>query len=127
MKKIILPLPIFFILFANAQTKKEEKFVESNNYILTSNTGILMQKYYLDTKAVIYSHEKELGENFNKLLILNQKEYRKAIKDNLWKDDLSKQDKETAKVVYLNNLTSKLENYKLEVLEKLDNILQNKK
>ncbi|WP_294233637.1 hypothetical protein [uncultured Chryseobacterium sp.] len=40
MKKIILPLPIFFILFANAQTKKEEKFVESNNYILTSNTGI---------------------------------------------------------------------------------------
>lgn len=61
------------------------------------------------------------------MLILNQKEYRKAIKDNFWKDDLSKQDKETAKVVYLNNLTSKLENYKLEVLEKLDNILQNKK
>lgn len=129
------PLFIVFTIIAfistNAQSKqvkKEEKFVENNNYVLTSNTGILMQKYYRETKATIYSYEKELGEeNFNSMLNFNQQEYRKATKDNTWRDDLSKQDKESARTVYLANLTSRLDSYKVTVLEKLEDVLESKK
>ncbi|MCF2219651.1 hypothetical protein H9Q08_10055 [Chryseobacterium sp. PS-8] len=128
MRKTFFLLGVCFISSISAQVKKEEKFIENNNYVSTSNAGILMQKYYRETKAVIYSHEKDLGEeNFNKMLIFNQKEYWEATSDKFWRDDLSKVDKESAKIVYLSKLTSRLENYRLDVLEKLNDILEEKK
>ncbi|GAA4162440.1 hypothetical protein GCM10022217_29870 [Chryseobacterium ginsenosidimutans] len=115
----------------NAQEKKEKKikqFEETKNYISTSPIGIQRDRYYNETKATILSYSKELGEeNLNLLLNFNKAEYGKAVKDNIWKNDSSKQDKETANIVYASNLTSRLENYKLNVLEKLEDILKNKK
>ncbi|WP_415326499.1 hypothetical protein [Chryseobacterium sp. MMS23-Vi53] len=84
-----------------------------------------MKKYYDDTKSIILTHEKELGEeNLNMMLNFNKNEYRKAVKDNVWRDNLSKQDKETAKTIYATNLSSKLDSYKVIVLEKLDDLLK---
>lgn len=133
MRKIIYCAAIIYcsVMSINAQEKKEKKikqFEETKNYISTSRSGIESDRYYNETKATILSHSKELGEeNVNLLLNFNKTEYGKAVRNNIWKNDASKQDKEVANIVYASNLTSKLENYKLNVLEKLNDILESKK
>ena len=136
MKKIISIIVILLTITANifnAQSKKEKKFEEYNNYIPTNSLGIQMKKYYNDTKLIILSHEKELGEeNLNLMLNFNRSEYGKAVKSNnssrfLSQQTMSQQTMQASNTVYSTNLISKLDLYKVNVLEKLDEVLQSGK
>lgn len=126
MKKIsIIAVLICTINIFNAQSKKEKKFEEYNNYIPTSPLNIQMTKYYDDTKSIILSHEKELGEeNLNMMLNFNRKEYGKAVKSNNNSQFLSRETMQSSNLVYSTNLISKLDLYKTNVLEKLDEVLE---
>src|SRR5690349_15628908 len=109
-KNIVLLFILSSITALDAQEKKEEKFIESNNYILTSNAGILMQKYYRNTKATINSYKKELGEDrVNMMLNFNQKEYYKAIKYDQSRYFQSSPEVKISEIVYETDLVSKLE------------------
>lgn len=129
MKKLtciaVLLFSIGIVPAQKQKVKKQKKFEENYNYISTSSIGIQMQKYYSEVKAIIQLHEKDLGEEkLNLMLNFNKSEYSDATKNNVWKTNSSKLDKESANILYATNITSKLDSYKITVLEKLADILK---
>ena len=125
MKKIcLIAILIFTANIFSAQSKKEKKFEESSSNIPNNSLQIQMNKYYDDTKSIILSHEKALGtENLNMMLNFNKKEYSNAVKSNNYTQFLSREAMQANNLVYSTNLISKLDSYKTNVLEKLDEVL----
>ncbi|AZA65741.1 hypothetical protein EG345_14180 [Chryseobacterium carnipullorum] len=72
-------------------------------------------------------NEKNLTEsNLNTLLIFNQKEFYNAVKGDQFRTYVGGQDGKSSDLVYVTNLTSKLDLYKDTVLEKLNSLLSGK-
>lgn len=128
MKKIsIIIICICTANIFNAQAKKEKKFEESSPSISTNPLHIQMNKYYDDTTSIILSHAKELGaENVNMMLNFNKEEYRNAVKSNNYTQFLNWETMQANNLVYSTNLISKLDSYKTNVLEKLEEVLATK-
>ncbi|AYZ11331.1 hypothetical protein EGY05_05040 [Chryseobacterium arthrosphaerae] len=131
MKKIICFLSVILsFTVICAQVKKEKKFVEIYNSAPESYSNPILdlqKKYYMEMKSSILQNEKELGEsNVNAMLIYNQDEFYKAVRNSNSKFGMNSQQTKTADLVYSSNITSKLDLYKDMVLEKLHSLLAGK-
>ncbi|MDN5478722.1 hypothetical protein [Chryseobacterium carnipullorum] len=130
MKKIICFLCIAgSVSLISGQAKKEKKFVETHHAISYSHSRIadLQNRYYSEVKNSILQNEKNLTEsNLNTLLIFNQKEFYNAVKGDQFRTYVGGQDGKSSDLVYVTNLTSKLDLYKDTVLEKLNSLLSGK-
>lgn len=140
MKKVFLLIFIIgtfsFTYAQSKQSKKPMEFIEtyqlnvypsSNSYVVTTQN-----RYYLETKSMIVSKQKELGkELLNEMLIYNQAEFNKAIKiqsefnkaikdKNLRATNMTDRDYEFAKMRYESRLVARLDSYRMKVLNKLD-------
>ncbi|MGG7467160.1 hypothetical protein ACVVIH_24315 [Chryseobacterium arthrosphaerae] len=131
MKKIICFLSVILsFTVVCAQAKKEKKFVEIYNSAPENYSNPILdlqKKYYLEMKSSILQNEKTLGEsNVNAMLIYNQDEFYRAIRNGNSKFGMNSQQTKTADLVYSSNITSKLDLYKDTVLEKLHSLLASK-
>lgn len=133
MKKIFLTIcMISAFSFTYAQSKKVKKtkeFVETynlNGYSSPNSYVVSTQhRYYLETKGIIVAKQKELGKEMsNEMLIYNQAEFYKAIKDeNLIATNMTSRDYEFAKTMYESSLIARLDSYRMKVLDKLDHYI----
>ncbi|MGN7866121.1 hypothetical protein [Chryseobacterium sp. 22458] len=128
MKKIICFLSVILsFTVVCAQAKKEKKFVEIYNSAPENYSNPILdlqKKYYLEMKSSILQNEKKLGEsNVNAMLIYNQDEFYRAIRNGNSKFGMNSQQTKTADLIYASNITSKLDLYKDMVLEKLHSLL----
>ncbi|MBD8080937.1 hypothetical protein [Chryseobacterium caseinilyticum] len=132
MKKItIVLLTIFSVGLATAQSKeikKQKEFVETyrlqTGNVKNVNLQLLQNKYYLESKNMILEQQKKLSKDqVNELLIYNQDEFYKALKNEFWKGNMRGENAKSANNLYEARLPANLDAYRSKVIDKLDSIL----